>query len=73
MAAVSEFVGVHPSATHPGVATLVLSRPPTNAMTRQVYREIAQAAGCSVRALQMAFRSFRGTDTNGSLAADSTG
>jgi enoyl-CoA hydratase len=27
-----------------GLATLVLSRPPTNAMTRQVYREIAAAA-----------------------------
>jgi enoyl-CoA hydratase len=45
VAVLSEFVGVHPSATHPGVATLVLSRPPTNAMTRQVYREIAQTAG----------------------------
>jgi enoyl-CoA hydratase len=44
MAALSEFVSVHLSAEHPGVGTLVLSRPPTNAMTRQVYREIAQAA-----------------------------
>ncbi|MGH3958566.1 enoyl-CoA hydratase [Mycobacterium sp.] len=42
--AVSEFVGIHPGVDHPGVATLALSRPPTNAMTRQVYREIAQAA-----------------------------
>jgi enoyl-CoA hydratase len=40
----TEFVSVHSSAGHPGVATLVLSRPPTNAMTRQVYREIAAAA-----------------------------
>jgi enoyl-CoA hydratase len=40
----SEFVSIHVSAEHPGVGTLVVSRPPTNAMTRQVYREIAQAA-----------------------------
>lgn len=40
----SEFVSVHTSAAAPGVATLVLSRPPTNALTRQVYREIAEAA-----------------------------
>ena len=40
----SEFVSVHLDPGHPGVGTLVLSRPPTNAMTRQVYREIAQAA-----------------------------
>lgn len=44
MAALSEFVSIHCGADHPGVATLVLSRPPTNAMTRQVYRELAQAA-----------------------------
>jgi enoyl-CoA hydratase len=43
--AVSEFVSIYLGADHPGVATLVLSRPPTNAMTRQVYREIATAAG----------------------------
>ncbi|OMC12833.1 enoyl-CoA hydratase [Mycolicibacter heraklionensis] len=41
----SEFVAVHTSAEEPGVATLVISRSPTNAMTRQVYREIAAAAG----------------------------
>jgi enoyl-CoA hydratase len=41
---VSEFVGLHLGANHPGVGTLALSRPPTNAMTRQVYREIAQVA-----------------------------
>ena len=40
----SEFVSVHIGADHPGVGTLALSRPPTNAMTRQVYREIGQAA-----------------------------
>ncbi len=44
MAALSEFVSVHLDSGHPGVGTLVLSRPPTNALTRQVYREIGQAA-----------------------------
>lgn len=39
-----EFVSVHLDAGHPGVGSLALSRPPTNAMTRQAYREIAQAA-----------------------------
>lgn len=45
MAALREFVSVvageGPAA---GLATLVISRPPTNTMTRQVYREIAAAA-----------------------------
>jgi enoyl-CoA hydratase len=44
MAAVSEFVSIHVGAERPGVGTLVCSRPPTNALTRQVYREIGQAA-----------------------------
>ena len=44
MADMSEFVSIHVGAERPGVGTLVLSRPPTNAMTRQVYREIGQAA-----------------------------
>jgi enoyl-CoA hydratase len=44
MAALSEFVSIHVSAERLGVGTLVVSRPPTNAMTRQVYREIGQAA-----------------------------
>ena len=44
MATLSEFVSVHVGEDHPGVGTLALSRPPTNAMTRQVYREIGQAA-----------------------------
>ena len=44
MADLSEFVSVHLDPGHPGVGTLVLSRPPTNALTRQVYREIEQAA-----------------------------
>jgi enoyl-CoA hydratase len=47
VAVLSEFVNVVVSdgpAGGAGLATLVLSRPPTNAMTRQVYREIAAAA-----------------------------
>jgi enoyl-CoA hydratase len=44
VAALSEFVSVHVGEDRPGVGTLALSRPPTNAMTRQVYREIGQAA-----------------------------
>jgi enoyl-CoA hydratase len=44
MAAVSEFVSIHVGAERPGVGTLVCSRPPTNALTRQVYREIGQAS-----------------------------
>ena len=39
-----EFVSIHSFVEHPGVATLLLSRPPTNALTRQVYREIIAAA-----------------------------
>jgi enoyl-CoA hydratase len=39
-----EFVGVHTSDEQPGIATLLLSRPPTNALTRQVYRELISAA-----------------------------
>lgn len=41
-----EFVGVvYPEdGTERGIATLLLSRPPTNALTRQVHREIAEAA-----------------------------
>lgn len=40
----SEFVSVHTSDEQPGIVTLLLSRPPTNALTRQVYRELAAAA-----------------------------
>ena len=40
----NEFVTVHVSDDRPGIGTLVLSRPPTNAMTRQVYREIVGAS-----------------------------
>lgn len=39
-----EFVGVHTSDEQPGIATVLLSRPPTNALTRQVYRELRAAA-----------------------------
>jgi enoyl-CoA hydratase len=39
-----EFVSLHTSAEHPGVATVLLSRPPTNALTRQAYRELTEAA-----------------------------
>jgi enoyl-CoA hydratase len=41
---VREFVGVHTLDEHPGIATLLLSRPPTNALTRQMFREIIAAA-----------------------------
>jgi enoyl-CoA hydratase len=40
----NEFVSVHTSDEQPGIATLLLSRPPSNALTRQVYREIVSAA-----------------------------
>ena len=39
-----EFVSIHTLDEHPGVATLLLSRPPTNALTRQVCREFISAA-----------------------------
>lgn len=39
-----EFVGVHTGEEQPGIATLLLSHPPTNALTRQVYRELTSAA-----------------------------
>ena len=40
----NEFVSIHVSDEQPGIATLLLSRPPSNALTRQVYREIVGAA-----------------------------
>ncbi len=40
----NEFVSVHTGHDEPRIATLLLSRPPTNALTRQVYREIVDAA-----------------------------
>jgi len=41
---VREFVSVHTFDEHPGIATLLLSRPPTNGLTRQMCREIIGAA-----------------------------
>ncbi|HJT93692.1 MAG TPA: enoyl-CoA hydratase [Mycobacterium sp.] len=40
----NEFVSIHTSDEQPGIATLLLSRPPTNALTRQVHREIVSAS-----------------------------
>jgi enoyl-CoA hydratase len=40
---VREFVGIHTLDQHPGIATLLMSRPPTNGLTRQMYREITSA------------------------------
>ncbi|MGE2724751.1 enoyl-CoA hydratase [Mycolicibacterium pulveris] len=40
----NEFVTVHTGDQQPGIATLLLSRPPTNALTRQMYREIRAVA-----------------------------
>ena len=42
-AGMNEFVSVHVSDEQPGVGTLLLSRPPTNALTRQMYRELSRA------------------------------
>lgn len=39
----TEFVDIRVGDPHPGIGTLLLSRPPTNALTRQFYREIAAA------------------------------
>ena len=39
-----EFIGIHLSERHPGVATVALTREPTNALTRQACRELAAAA-----------------------------
>ena len=41
---VREFVSIHTFDEHPGIATLLMSRPPTNALTRQMCREIISAA-----------------------------
>lgn len=45
----NEFVQLRVAAEHPAVGTIVLSRPPTNALTRQAYRELAAAAGEAAR------------------------
>ncbi|WP_445170557.1 enoyl-CoA hydratase [Mycolicibacterium sp. Dal123E01] len=39
-----EFVSIHVGEQHPGVGVLLVSRPPTNALTRQTYRELISAA-----------------------------
>ncbi|APE15865.1 enoyl-CoA hydratase [Mycobacterium sp. WY10] len=39
-----EFAHVHVGEQHPGVGVLLVSRPPTNALTRQTYRELIDAA-----------------------------
>lgn len=39
-----EFVGIHVDEAQPRIATVLLDREPTNALTRQVYRELASAA-----------------------------
>jgi enoyl-CoA hydratase len=41
---VREFASVHVGEQHPGIGVLLLSRPPTNALTRQTYRELIDAA-----------------------------
>jgi enoyl-CoA hydratase len=41
---VNEFVSVHTGDDSGGIATIVLSRPPTNTLTRQAYREITAVA-----------------------------
>jgi len=41
---VREFVTVHVSEQQPGIGTVLLNREPTNALTRQVYRELAAVA-----------------------------
>jgi enoyl-CoA hydratase len=41
---VREFISIHTLDEHPGIATLLMSRPPTNELTRQMYREIISAA-----------------------------
>lgn len=40
----SEFIRLHVDAERPGLGTIVISRPPTNALTRQAYRELGAAA-----------------------------
>jgi len=41
---VREFVHVHVDQQRPGIGTLVIDREPINALTRQAYRELADAA-----------------------------
>ncbi len=39
-----EFVSVHTDGDRPGIGTLLLNRAPTNALTRQMFREVIAAA-----------------------------
>lgn len=39
-----EFVGLHTHERQPGIGTVLISREPTNALTRQAYRELAEVA-----------------------------
>ena len=39
-----EFVSIHTDPGRRGVGTILLDRPPTNALTRQAYRELATVA-----------------------------
>jgi enoyl-CoA hydratase len=39
-----EFVSIHTDGDRPGIGTVLLSRAPTNALTRQLYRELTAAA-----------------------------
>ncbi len=39
-----EFVSIHTDPDRPGLGTVLLSRPPTNALTRQLCRELCAAA-----------------------------
>jgi enoyl-CoA hydratase len=40
----AEFVSVHTDPQRPGIGTVLLNRPPTNGLTRQMYRELIAAA-----------------------------
>ena len=40
----AEFVGVHTHDHQPGIGTVLIDREPTNALSRQAYRELAAAA-----------------------------
>jgi enoyl-CoA hydratase len=39
-----EFVSLHTDPDHPGIGTIWLARPPANALSRQMYRELAATA-----------------------------
>ena len=68
-AGMNEFVSVHTSDEQPGIGTLLLSRPPTNALTRQVYRELSPRRQMSADATTSA-RSSCSAATRSSRAGD---